>query len=349
MTDFKSDNAAFKYTIPITKSQADDDGLFIFGEASGPEVDLHDERLDDSAIADFAAQIKDRYAQGEPVPYLDEHPKDGGRGVLRHLGDLVDGEVTEKGHLWVKVRLHEDNPAATFLYRQIQAGKKFGMSVSGNVNSWADEVVKSVGRKVRTFKSVTLDHIANTTKPVWTPSFGTVLNRAIEKALSEGETMAEEIVVESAKNEETPTNDQDTAVEETTNNAESTTEEPENSVLDSMNEKIDKMAAAVLALADSIKPTVTETPEPVTAKSEAEETTGETVEKSLADRMSELEAALVQKSEEIEELKKLPATPRPPVITKSEQEELTDLLKSMSPEERLRFAFAAQRGEEFTR
>lgn len=346
MTNLK--NAHFKYTVPISKAEVDEDGLYIVGEATGPEIDQHEERLDPQAIKAFAQQIRDRLAAGDPIPYLDEHDKStSGRGVLRHLGDLVDGEITENNHLKVKVRLNEDNPAATFLYRQIQAGKKFGMSINGDVLEFADELVKSIGRKVRTFKSVILTHVANTTRPVWTPSLGTVLNRAVEKALADegdGEEMAEEIVVESTK-VETATNE--TPVEETTT-VEATTEETpvetvtetpavETPAVSTLETKLDTLIGAFTALADALKPQTPapvevsrsepETPEPVISKSESE------------DRFAALEAELAQ-------LKERSATPTPPVITKAQTEEFEGLLKDMSPQERLRMALAARHNEE---
>lgn len=335
----------FKMTVPITKSSADEDGLYIEGAATGPEVDLQDERLAPEAIADFANQIKARYDAGDPIPYLDEHEKMGGRSVLKHLGDLVDGNITDKGHLWVKVRLHEDNPAATFLYRQIQKGKKFGMSISGDVpdGGWADELVKSLGRKVRTFKQVILTHIANTTRPVWTPSLGTVLNRAVEKALSEGETMAEETVVESAKVEETTTETpaeetkvetktEETKVEETTDEA---TAEETPSALET---KMDSLISAFTALAEVLKPK-----EPVAVEVQhSEETPEPEVNKSESDdRLAALEA-------ELAELRERSSTTRPPIVNKSDREEFEGLLKEMSPQERLRLALAARHGEEIS-
>jgi hypothetical protein len=255
----------------------------------------------------------------------------------------VDGGITEKGHLWVKVRLHEDNPAATFLYRQINAGKQFGMSVSGDVQSWADNLHKAMGRKIRTFKSIVLNHIANTTKPVWTPSLGTVLNRAIDKALSEGETMAEEIVVEPTKNEETPATEQavNEAVETTVVAEATETPEPEkpadDSALSAINSRLDSFATAMLAMAEAIKPKLeaTETPEPVT-KSEPE----------TDDRMTKLEAALVTLVGEVTEIKSRSASPTPPVVNKSQREQLDEVLKDASPEERLRAALAVLHDEE---
>lgn len=340
-------NIHFKYTVPISKAEVDDDGLYIVGEATGPEIDSQEERIHPEAIKAFAAQIKDRLAAGDPIPYLDEHDKStSGRGVLRHLGDLVDGEITENDHLRVRVRLNEDNPAATFLYRQIQAGKKFGMSINGDVLEWSDELVKSIGRKVRTFKSVILTHIANTTRPVWTPSLGTVLNRAVEKALADegnGEEMAEEIVVESTKVETTT---EETPVEETTT-VEATTEETkvetpaetpaeETPANNSLETKMDALITGFTALVEALKP---QTPAPVTVERSEPETTEPEISKSEVDRIADLEAELAN-------LKQKSSTPTPPMITKAQNDEFEGLLKSMSPQERLRMALAARHGEE---
>lgn len=346
MTNLK---AAFKYTVPISKAEVDEDGLYIVGEATGPEIDSQEERLDPNAIKAFTAQIADRVAAGDPIPYLDEHDKStSGRGVLRHLGDIVEGEITDNDHLKIKVRLNEDNPAATFLYRQIQAGKKFGMSINGEVLEFADELVKSIGRKVRTFKSVILTHVANTTRPVWTPSLGTVLNRAVEKALADegdGEEMAEETVVESTKvTEETATETPatETTTEETTTEetrVEETTETPaeETNESTSLDDKINALLTGFATLVEAMKAQTAapvevsrseETPEPEISKSESD------------DKVARLEA-------ELAEIKERSATPTPPVLTKAQTEEFEGIMKSMSPQERLRVALAAQHGEEF--
>jgi phage head maturation protease len=340
-------NIHFKYTVPISKAEVDDDGLYIVGEATGPEIDSQEERIHPEAIKAFAAQIKDRLAAGDPIPYLDEHDKStSGRGVLRHLGDLVDGEITENDHLRVRVRLNEDNPAATFLYRQIQAGKKFGMSINGDVLEWSDELVKSIGRKVRTFKSVILTHIANTTRPVWTPSLGTVLNRAVEKALADegnGEEMAEEIVVESTKvettTEETPveeTTTVETKTEETKVETPAETPAEESPANNSLESKMDALITAFSSLAEALKP---QTPAPVTVERSEPETTEPEISKSEVDRIADLEAELAN-------LKQKSSTPTPPMITKAQNDEFEGLLKSMSPQERLRMALAARHGEE---
>jgi hypothetical protein len=344
-------DARFKYTVPISKAEATDEGLYIYGEASGPEVDKQGERISPKAIKAFADQIKERNAAGTPIPYVDEHDKStSGRGVLRHLGDVVDGGITESDHLWVKVRLNEKNPAATFLYSQIvDEGKQFGMSVQGSVMEFADEVVKAVGRKVRTFYSVILDHIANTTRPVWTPSLGTVLNRAVTKALEDegdGVEMEEETVVESTKvTEETTT--EETPAEETTQKVEAKVEETKTEATtaetpatepaaNTLESKIDALVNGFATLVEAMKQ---QTPAPATVERSEDETPEPEIAKAENDRVAALEA-------ELAEIKERSTSQRPPVLTKAQEEEFEATMNELSPQERLRVALAAQHGEE---
>jgi hypothetical protein len=235
--------------------------------------------------------------------------------------------------------LNEDNPAATFLYRQIVAGKKYGMSINGDVLEWSDDLVKSIGRKIRTFKSVILTHIANTTRPVWTPSLGTVLNRAVEKALtdeSNGEEMAEETVVESTKVTEettTPTSEETTTVESTATTE--TTETPAVTEPSALENKMDLLIGAFTTLAEALKP---QTPEPVTVSASEQETPEPEISKSVSDDLAALRA-------ELAEIKERSASPTPPVVTKAAREEFETLMKELSPSERLRIALQAQHGE----
>lgn len=194
-------NAQWRITFPIEKAEQRDDGLFITGLASGPEVDSTGERMDQSLIHKFADQIN---AQGglpltDRLVYRDAHAPD---GVLRDLGWLTKAWVTERGQLGVEVRLDEDNPAAMFLYRAIRRGKQYGMSVAGKVLDFADEFVAELGKTIRTYRDVVLTEISNTTRPAWTPSFGSVLSKAIDDT-AEAESLLERNLMEEELTQET--------------------------------------------------------------------------------------------------------------------------------------------------
>ena len=180
----------WKITIPVDRAEEQDGGLFLYGQASGPERDSHGTEMDPTAIQDFADQIVSRTNDGDPLPYLDHHMKD---GVLRELGEVVDGSVSSDYRLNIKVRLHPDNPAAAYLHSRIKQGKKYGMSIAGDGVQYRMIDDPSSGEKVIRFLKIKLKEISNTTRPSWVPSFGTVLARSIEGE-EIGENMAEELV-----------------------------------------------------------------------------------------------------------------------------------------------------------
>jgi hypothetical protein len=183
-------NNNWKITIPVDRAEEQDGGLFLYGQASGPERDSHGTEMDPTAIQDFADQIVSRVSDGDPLPYLDHHMKD---GVLRELGEVVDGSVSDDYRLNIKVRLHPDNPAAAYLHSRIKRGKQYGMSIAGDGVQYRMIDDPSSGEKVIRFLKIKLKEISNTTRPSWVPSFGTVLARSIEGE-EIGENMAEELV-----------------------------------------------------------------------------------------------------------------------------------------------------------
>lgn len=207
--------AVWKYTFPIEKAEQRADGhRYLVGLASGPGVDLQNHEVDPLAIHDFVAQIAARLEAGDPIPYRDAHRKD---GVFMDLGILTKGWVTPANELAVEVQLDDegDNAGADWLFKQVQKGKKFGMSIAGSVpeGGFIDELRAGVGI-VRRFTKVVLSEISNTTRPIWTPSFGTVLSKAIDEAQAESahsegdEPMSEALQTAEA---ETPTPSDDDA------------------------------------------------------------------------------------------------------------------------------------------
>lgn len=172
----------FKYTFSVAKAEQREDGMFLVGEASGPEIDATNERMSPQAIQRFAEQIESMATAGRPLAYRDAHAQD---GVMRDLGEVTRAWIDEEMHLGVEVKLDEDSPAAIFLFKQINKGKQFGMSIAGNVLDFVDEFAAEIGRVVRTYLDIMLTEISNTTRPAWTPSFGTVLSKAIDEATAE--------------------------------------------------------------------------------------------------------------------------------------------------------------------
>lgn len=182
--------ADFKFTIDIEKAEESDGNLFIYGTATGLGLDSQGHEMDPAAIDRFQQQIRARVDSGDPVPFMDWHQKD---GLLKQLGDVVEGTVDADWNLGVKVQLDRDNPAALYLYKQLKKGKKFGMSVAGKAQTWVRRFDDNLKQTVLRFTDVAMTEVSATTKPIWTPSFGTVLAKSVideadaESVLSEGD------------------------------------------------------------------------------------------------------------------------------------------------------------------
>lgn len=221
--------ANWRITFPIEKAEKRDDGYYLTGLASGPEIDATDERMSADLILRYADQINATtgLTLDDRLVYRDAHMPD---GVMRDLGWVTKAFVNEEQRLSIDVKLDDENPAAMYLFRQVNdRKKKYGMSVAGKVLDYVDEWVTEVGKTIRTYKDVILTEISNTTRPAWTPSFGSVLAKAISDATSvttgsdtpaeadvapQGELMpAEEIQNDAQKSEDVTV--EDTAIEAT--------------------------------------------------------------------------------------------------------------------------------------
>lgn len=371
--------ARFKYTFPITKAEKRADGIYITGYASGPEVDSEGERMAPEAIERFAAQINATDADTRLV-YRDAHAPD---GVLRDLGDITKAWVTEKFHLGIEVKLDEANPAASYLFKQLEKGKQYGMSVAGHVVDYADELLEGAGVIVRTYKNVVLDEISNTTRPAWYPSFGSVLSKSIKDAASETteETMSKtaQAELEDQNVEDATKSDEAAATEDTTqkadetvvdgdttakadDTAEDTTEKAADEAADADVEKAGRRvsaatAAELRAMHEAITNALTavgviDAPAEGEAEKSADKSSEDTTEKSEAStdaastELADLRKALEQATARIATLEAQPTAQAPGAITDTSKstDEFSELLAKASPAERLRLAMAAHTG-----
>lgn len=359
--------APFKYTLPITRAYTSNGDLFIRGEASGPEIDLFDTRMDPALIDSFAGQIQTRSTEGQPLVYRDTHNPD---GVLTELGELIEASVTEDQHLFVTVRLDRENPAAVHLHRQVARGKKYGMSIGGTVVDYVDEYVESLGRVIRRFTNVVLDHVANTTMPAWTPSLGTVLTRAVEKALTEESTLeneelapeqpetegtqeapAEEVErTDAAEHEHTDACDHGTAEAA----AEEAAAEPETTERVYTASEFAPIAEAVAALATAVAALTATAPEaeaeaPVEEPTDAARSASESPVAEnddlvvLRGAIESLRTELASANDRIRQLEAEPAGNEPGVIERSAEPDLQEELARLDPHTRLVIGLQARR------
>lgn len=358
-----TDQIDFKYTFPISKAIESEEGIFLEGFASGPETDLQGEEMSPEAILDFSSQINEAAKAGEPIPYRDYHAKD---GALRDLGTVVKAWVNERFHLGVRVKLDADNPASVYLHRKIlNEGKKYGMSLHGNVPTGAFRLKSGVAKSIRQFMKVNIDEISHTSMPVWYPSFGTVLAKAVDDAAAKGDNVGDTTPVAGNAPESVTLgldNDTTTAV----NPGPGVTPQEVVADIDARNQNLlegeqlaggsaekaaqaidkDKFAkmTAFMNLAQELGLTPTEPITTSTEKSQTPVVTEDNVTKAMVDEIR----ALRERTEQTETLMKAilentPAGGAPGVVQKADvTTEVMKALEDMTPEQRLRFGLEAR-------
>lgn len=356
----------FKYTFPIAKAEQRSDGSYLVGYASGPEVDIEGERMAPEAIERFAGQITAAQDAGSPLVYRDAHAPD---GVLRDLGDITKAWINEHFHLGIEIKVNMDNPAGAFLFRSVLAGKQYGMSVAGRVLDFADEMDKSAGKIVRTYKNVVLDEISNTTRPAWYPSFGSVLAKSVKDTaaadLALGEEVGDKITLPAG--DDTAKSDDTTVVDDTTTESADDAAKAAATATDDNTEKAGRKvsgatATKLIGLFNEMQTALTdlgviETP---STTDDAEKSDAKTAENSteksesapvdelaaIKTELGTLKAANEAQATRIAELESAPRTSLPPAVTEKDaaQDEFMALLAKATPSERLRLVMAARTG-----
>lgn len=166
-------NVEFKINLPLEKSDRTD-GLYLIGLAAGIDPDLQGDAMSENAIVMSAQQINT-----SPLPFLDHHNRN---SAFEEMGEVTRAWIDEEHRLGVEIKLDDDDYRAKTLWNKVEKGKKFGLSVHGQAPSYHYELQKSSGKTIRRIDAVVLDEISVTTRPVWTPSLGTVLSKAIDEA-----------------------------------------------------------------------------------------------------------------------------------------------------------------------
>ena len=320
--------------LPIEKAINKDDGMYIIGLATGPEIDAEGERIHWTCIERFAKQIEEAVAEGTPIPYRDIHLKD---GLFKDLGEVTKAWVTDEFELGIEVKLEEDNPASAWLFKSIDKGKKYGMSVAGKVHDYRDE--RESNRLVRTYYNVTLEEVSNTTRPAYTPSFGTVLKKAIDTSVVSGESMSKETPAAAPTTPETelktsleeakPQNQENpsaVAAPEAPAVEGTTVEQPapesaEKSVTDRLAALEEKLEKAITALAAA-----SASPAPVESTPAVEKTANE----SLVEIVTTLAKAQAETQATVARIAEVTSSGgRPPVLQKTSDDEMAEVMKSL--------------------
>jgi hypothetical protein len=332
-----SNNVDFKFVIPFEKSEKED-GWYITGIAAGTSPDSTNDALTPQAIQALADQIN-----MSPIPLRNHHQAN---DFASDIGEVCKATVTPNNELFIEARLDEDNADAQYLKRKLDKGKKFGLSIKGGSFRYYTDIEK--GRRIRRHPNVFITEISVTTSPVWAPSLGTVLSKAIDGENpidSAGVTMDKELT------------SGETVVESTESSA------PENDTGAPVVSPSDELVKSLMAneeFVTLIKSTVTEaistaqqaeTATPVddsTEISKSEEevvTTAPDIAEIVKSAVSEVSADFAARLEALAE--RIPEVALPAMLTKSEEENVMDVISQLrnDPRQALRVGLAARHGE----
>jgi len=327
----------FKYTIPIEKSLRGEKWI-IRGVAAGTEIDQQGDVLTPEAIQRLAAQINEN-----PVPFRNQHQVD---DIMEDLGLVVKAFVSPDYNLEVEVELDQDNPSAQYLWKKLDRGKQYGMSIRGSTVRPYSELEKSTGRIVRYHPFVTIEEVSATTRPVYSHSLGTVLKKAID--LAEASNASGDNVMN-----DTPTTGESQVASETSapENVSAPETKPSEELVKSLmaNDEFKTFMADTLRtiVAESQAETQEDTTE-ISKSEKADEDTGESeslnVEELVKSIVTELNASTDAK---IEALASRIAERGPAVLVKSDEETADEIIKSLreDPRQALRVGLAASHGE----
>ena len=327
-----SQNIDFKLTVPIVKSESES-GWYIRGIAAGIETDKQDDALLPQAIAMLADQINNG-----SIPFRNQHNVD---TITEDIGTVTKATVLSGHRLEVEVALDPDNPDAQYLWKKLDQGKQFGFSIKGHVVGDYYVADPRTGKRTRKIPFALVDEISATTRPVFSPSLGTVIKKAMDAAdatlAAEGEPMS--------------TQNGDTAPE-TTTSAPETVVAQEQTLTPSQVIVADLIANSDFKLL--MKSLVAEHNTPVV--DQAEPTTEETTTSDDSTEVPATDFAEIVKSA-VEAvgadfnaklqavLDRIPENSAPSVLVKSEEETVKDALDSMDAFEKLRVGLAARHGE----
>lgn len=325
----KSNEVSFSITVPIEKSDRTD-GWYITGIAAGTEPDMENDSLTPQAIQKLAEQIN-----AGTIPFRNQHNVN---TITEDLGYLTKAEVTEYNQLAVEVLLDQDNPEAVYLWNKINKGKKFGMSINGSSAGFYVSRSKE-GKAVRNHPLVLLGEVSATTRPIYVPSLGTVLRKAIDLAAGDNNTMPPQV------------DGQETEVATSApENVVPTELRPSDELVKSLMANNDFVTLIKSSVAEQLKavepqPVVEDTTDSSSEAETSQEQAEPNVEQIVKSALAEVSAQFTSEIQRLAEM--IPEVSQPGVLTKSEQENDREIMAEImsDPRSALRAALAARHGE----
>lgn len=135
-----SDNK-FNLQINFQKAyEGEGNTAYIEGIASGPEVDLLNERMSPQALQSMVKSLHKGVIQ-----FRDVHDTEWNA----ELGEVVDMHLTEDNKLFYRAKLDLNiSTARDLVYRITKQGKKLGVSVGGKIKKAGYEYVAELGKSI---------------------------------------------------------------------------------------------------------------------------------------------------------------------------------------------------------
>lgn len=162
----------FKLQINLTKAYKDEHGdAYIEGVASGPKVDLTNERMDPKALESMVASIEKRIIELRDA-HKDEWNDD--------IGEVVSLSLSPDYDLLYKAKLDlRLSKAQDLWYRMTEKGRQFGVSIGGSVVRAGKEWVAELGREIYTYFDVELFEISITRQAAYQHSYAAVVTNSL--------------------------------------------------------------------------------------------------------------------------------------------------------------------------
>lgn len=141
------------------------------GLASNTRMDLTGERMADTAIDAMAKSL-----EANPVMLNNEHRD----GWDDDFGEVTKLWVNDDHELMMEAEADPDHYRTQTLMKALDKGKQLGLSIGGYVIEAAMEWFADVGRKVMTYKNISLYHVAITGTPAVADTWVSPITKSVK-------------------------------------------------------------------------------------------------------------------------------------------------------------------------
>lgn len=186
-----------KIFVEIAKSYSENGKRYIQGIGTGTLEDRDGQRMSKTFL--------DKFLNYLPLPLTDAHERD---GIFKDIGMVVKGDWIKDAsdsnvyHVNFTCELEDDNYAADQLYKNLQKGKKYGLSIQASEPTARKVFSKRLNKSIVEFVDAIPTNVSVTTRPSYIPSMIEVLAKSYkynENIMAKKEQEKENVSVEAEK------------------------------------------------------------------------------------------------------------------------------------------------------